>query len=74
MFSLMEGPIIGFAAADLLLSICLLALFAYPLYQHLKLVNVTNEKENKLLKLLKKNLILSFVIMTSTFCNLLAMM
>ena len=74
LFAVNEGPIIAFAALDLCLSFMLLFLFAYPLHRHLKTMSLEHDRmDDKLLKLMKKNMILSTLITSSTFCNLLTM-
>lgn len=66
-------PVIVFAGLDVLFSIFLLVLFAYPLYQHLKSVSLEHRmSEDKLYKLMKRNMGLSLCITFATFCNLIA--
>jgi len=58
---------------DLLFSLLLLVLFAYPLHVHLKsLSRDHNLIDDKLYVLLRKNMILSVLITTATFVNLVA--
>jgi len=74
MFSDSSGPIIAFAVLDTILSICLLALFVYPLRLHLKSISSDhNMSDDRLYKLMRRNMILSTVIMISTFASLVAM-
>jgi len=74
MVAVTSGPVIAFAVLDLVLSAMLLVLFAYPLWKHLKQISSDHDiGHDKLYKLMKRNMLLSWIITSSTFLNLLAM-
>jgi hypothetical protein len=76
-FTFDEMPLIMFAVADVLLSTLLLALFIYPIWRTLKRLgssgSTATSGEILLAYVMKRNLILSILITTSTFTGLMGM-
>ena len=69
------GPVVAFASVDVVLSLTLLFLFAYPLYDRIRRLrrDVVEQIDKSMFKLLRWNMILSTVITASTACNLIIM-
>lgn len=68
------APIVSFAGTDVVLSLLMLFLFAYPLYRHLKGLKAENmDTDPMMFSVLRRNMILSTLITVSTSTNLIIM-